>query len=105
LTGLCRNSSGNPRLQVLQTRLLDVQAASSGGSGTMPGTGREAHPAAGSVRASFVSKLALEDKQLRTLLVGNDSEVCPRGPTLEEHEVREAALCVERLVRDARNCS
>src|SRR5256885_9831127 len=47
----------------------------------------------------FVGKLALEDEQLGTLLMGDDSKVCLRLPTLEAHQVREIgrASCRERV--------
>jgi hypothetical protein len=37
------------------------------------------------------------------LLIGDDSKVCLRVPTLEAHQVREAGLLVERLVSYGRN--
>jgi hypothetical protein len=66
-------------------------------------TDREAQPAPFRVRSDFVGKLTLEDEQLGTLLIGDDSKVCLRPPTLEAHQVREAGLPVERLVSYGRN--
>jgi hypothetical protein len=37
------------------------------------------------------------------LLIGDDSKVCLRLPTLEAHQIREAGLLVERLVSYGRN--
>src|SRR2546426_2847647 len=64
---------------------------------------REAQPTSRRVRSGFVDKLALEDKQLGTLLIGDDAQVCPGLPTFEAHQVREAGLLVERLVCNDRN--
>src|SRR6266850_5840617 len=65
--------------------------------------GREAEPAPLRVRSGFVGKLALEDKQLGTLLIGDDAQVCLGPPAFEAHQVREAGLLVERLVSYGRN--
>src|SRR5438876_11877039 len=66
-------------------------------------TSREAQPAPCRVRSGFVDKLALEDKQLGALLIGDDARVCLGLPSLEAHPIREAGLLVERLVSDCRN--
>src|SRR5438128_617604 len=66
-------------------------------------TRRQAQPVPRRVRSGFVGKLALEDKQLGTLLVGDDAQVCLGLPSFEVHQVREAGLLVERLVSYARN--
>src|SRR2546428_7953928 len=66
-------------------------------------TSREVQPTPRSVRSGFVAELALEDKQLGALRIGDDAEVCFGLPTLEAHQVREASLLVERLVCNARN--
>src|SRR5256885_13760700 len=66
-------------------------------------TSREAQPTPRRVRSGFVDKPALEDKQLGTLLIGDDAQVCLGLPTFEAHQVREASLLVERLVCNARN--
>jgi hypothetical protein len=66
-------------------------------------TSREAQPTPCGVRSGFVDKLALEDKQLGALLIGDDAQVCLGLPTFEAHQVREAGLLIERLVSDCRN--
>src|SRR5437870_12821052 len=63
----------------------------------------EAQPTPRGVRSSFVDKLALEDKQLGALRIGDDAQVCLGLPSFEVHQVREAGLLVERLVSDCRN--
>src|SRR2546430_5925028 len=94
---------GGSRPEIGQTRPLDVQSAPSGGSGMMLRASREAQPTPRSVRSGFVAELALEDKQLGTLLIGYDAQVCFGLPTFEAHQVREASLLIERLVSDCRN--
>ena len=66
-------------------------------------TSREAQPVPRRIRSGFVDKFALEDKQLGTLLIGDDAQVCLGLPTFEAHQVREAGLVVERLVSYRRN--
>src|SRR6266513_1229786 len=94
----CSALLGGGRPKIGQTRPLDVQSAPSGGSGMMLRTRREPKPTPRRVRSGFVGKLALEDKQLGTLLIGDDAQVCVGLPAFETHQVREAGLLVERLV-------
>src|SRR5438876_8902883 len=94
---------GGGRPEIGQARPLDIQSAPSGGAGMMLRASREAQPAPRRVRSGFVAELALEDKQLGTLLIGYDAQVCFGLPSFEAHQVREAGLLVERLVSDCRN--
>src|SRR2546427_10113671 len=66
-------------------------------------TSREAQPIPRRVRSGFVDKLALEDKQLGALRIGDDAQVCLGLPTFEAHQVPEAGLLVERLASYTRN--
>ena len=66
-------------------------------------TNREAQPTPRRVRSRVVGELAIEDKQLGTLVIGDGSQVCLGLPTFEAHQVRESGLLVERLVSYGRN--
>ena len=66
-------------------------------------TNGEPQPAPRGVCSGFVGELTLEQEQFGALLVGDDSQVRFRLPTLEANHIREAGLRVERSESYARN--